>query len=41
VAVCTGHGMKDPDIISKSMPAPRLLPANLDALTAAILEEKG
>jgi threonine synthase len=41
VAVCTGHGMKDPDIISKSMPAPRLLPANLDALTAAIQEEKG
>ena len=40
VAVCTGHGMKDPDIIAKSMPAPRLLPASVDVLTAAILGEK-
>jgi len=40
VAVCTGHGMKDPDIIAQSMPAPRLLPGNVDALTAAILGEK-
>ncbi len=39
VAVCTGHGMKDPDIIAQSMPAPRLLPGNVDALTAAILGE--
>ena len=40
VAVCTGHGMKDPDIIAQSMPAPRLLPGNVDALTAAILGDK-
>jgi len=31
-AVCTGHGLKDPDIITKSMPAPRLVPASLEAL---------
>jgi threonine synthase len=35
--VCTGHGMKDPDIIASSMPAPRHVPANSDALEAAIL----
>jgi threonine synthase len=40
VAVCTGHGMKDPDIIAQSMPAPRLLPGNVDALTSAILGVK-
>ena len=40
VGVCTGHGMKDPDIIAKSMPAPRLLPARLDALEEAILGAK-
>ena len=40
VAVCTGHGMKDPEIIAKSMPAPRLLPSNVDALTEAILGGK-
>ena len=40
VAVCTGHGMKDPEIIAKSMPAPRLLPARVDVLTAAILGVK-
>ena len=32
VAVCTGHGMKDPGIIAQSMPAPRVLPADLHAL---------
>jgi hypothetical protein len=32
--------MKDPEIIAKSMPAPRLLPGNVDTLTAAILGEK-
>ncbi|HEX7556610.1 MAG TPA: threonine synthase [Leptolinea sp.] len=35
--VCTGHGMKDPDIIAASMPAPRLIPARADALEEAIL----
>lgn len=34
--VCTGHGMKDPDIIAASMPAPRLIPAKADALEEAI-----
>lgn len=38
--VCTGHGMKDPDIIAKSMPAPRLIPAKADDLEAAIMGEK-
>jgi threonine synthase len=37
VVVCTGHGMKDPDIIAKNMPAPRLLPAELGALEDAIM----
>jgi threonine synthase len=35
-AVCTGHGLKDPDIITKSMPAPLRLPASLVALEKAI-----
>lgn len=38
--VCTGHGMKDPDIIAHSMPAPRLIPARAEDLEAAILGEK-
>ena len=37
VAVCTGHGMKDPDIIAKSMPAPLRLAPELPALAQAIL----
>jgi threonine synthase len=37
VAVCTGHGLKDPDIIVKFMPAPRVLEVNLSALEEAIL----
>jgi threonine synthase len=32
VAVCTGHGLKDPDIITRSMAAPAILPARLEAL---------
>ncbi len=32
VAVCTGHGLKDPDIIARSMPAPRRLPAEIGAI---------
>ena len=40
VGICTGHGMKDPDIIAKSMPAPRLLPGTLSALEEAILGGK-
>lgn len=38
VAVCTGHGMKDPDIIASSMPKPRRLPARLADLEALIVE---
>ena len=37
VAVCTGHGLKDPDIIVKNMPAPRVLEAEIGALEEAIL----
>ena len=37
VAICTGHGLKDPDVITRRMPAPLLLPADLGALEKAIL----
>jgi threonine synthase len=40
VAVCTGHGMKDPDIIAKSMQAPSLLPANIHALEEHFLGKR-
>ena len=40
VAVCTGHGLKDPDIIAQRMPAPRRLPADLNAIQAVIAEGK-
>jgi threonine synthase len=36
VVVCTGHGMKDPDIISQRMERPSVLPAEIHALEAAI-----
>ena len=39
VAVCTGHGLKDPDIITRQMPTPHLLPLSLAALEEAILTE--
>jgi len=32
VVVCTGHGMKDPSIITESFQSPRIIPANYDAL---------
>ena len=32
VAVCTGHGLKDPDIITQHMSPPAVLPPNLGAL---------
>lgn len=38
VAVCTGHGMKDPDIIAQSMPTPHRLQAHLADLESFILE---
>jgi threonine synthase len=37
VAVCTGHGLKDPQIVTQTMPSPAILPASLSALEAVIL----
>ncbi len=37
VAVCTGHGLKDPDIITKNMQKPLVVSPNLGALEKAIL----
>jgi threonine synthase len=39
VAVCTGHGLKDPDIITRQAAPPRALPATLSAMEEAILGE--
>lgn len=41
VAVCTGHGLKDPDIITREFPPPRLIPAQYAALEAALGEQPG
>ncbi len=40
VAVCTGHGLKDPQIITKNMPDLQALPAEYRALEDAILKGK-
>ena len=37
VAICTGHGMKDPDIITRDMSKPQIVPPRLDALEEVIL----
>jgi threonine synthase len=37
VAVCTGHGLKDPDAVTRRMPAPAAVPAELGALEDLIL----
>jgi threonine synthase len=37
VAVCTGHGLKDPDIVTNNMTAPQVLPADLSRLEEALL----
>ena len=37
VAICTGHGMKDPDIITKDMPKPQIVAPKLEALEELIL----
>jgi threonine synthase len=37
VTVCTGHGLKDPDIITKRAPSIRLLPPELAELEKALL----
>jgi threonine synthase len=36
VAVCTGHGLKDPEIITKDMQKPSVLPPKLEALEEII-----
>jgi threonine synthase len=38
VAICTGHGLKDPDIITRRMQKPLLVPPKLDALEEIILQ---
>ena len=38
VAICTGHGLKDPDIITKDMAKPRVVPPRLDVLEEIILK---
>lgn len=37
VAICTGHGLKDPEIITKDVQDPLIIPARLDALEDVIL----
>jgi len=37
VAVCTGHGLKDPDIIASSMARPQVLAADLKVLEAVLI----
>jgi threonine synthase len=37
VAVCTGHGLKDPDIVTRGMDKPKIIPPKLDALEEVIL----
>jgi len=40
VAVCTGHGLKDPDIITRDMPKPHALPAEMNALEDYLARER-
>jgi threonine synthase len=37
--VCTGHGMKDPDIITREMKKPTILPAEMNALEDFLARE--
>jgi threonine synthase len=37
VAVCTGHGLKDPDIVTKEMHRPQIVAPKLEALEEVIL----
>jgi threonine synthase len=37
VVVCTGHGLKDPDIVIKDMPKPQVVPPKLETLERLIL----
>ncbi len=36
VVVCTGHGLKDPSIVTESFQSPKIIPANYDALISGI-----
>jgi len=36
VAVCTGHGLKDPDIITSQMASPTIIPSDIDSLERII-----
>jgi len=40
VAVCTGHGLKDPDTITRAMDPPQSLPAEIGALESLVLQEQ-
>lgn len=37
VAICTGHGLKDPEIVTRSMERPVIVPPRLDALEEVLL----
>ena len=36
VVICTGHGLKDPSVITASFEAPKIIPATYDALISVI-----
>jgi threonine synthase len=36
VVVCTGHGLKDPSVITESFESPKVIPATYDALIGVI-----
>jgi threonine synthase len=36
VVVCTGHGLKDPSVITESFESPKVIPATYDALISVI-----
>ena len=38
VVVCTGHGLKDPAVITESFESPKIIPATYDALIGVIRE---
>jgi threonine synthase len=40
VAICTGHGLKDPDAVTKRMPVPAAVPPDLRHLERLILNPK-
>ncbi len=40
VAVCTGHGLKDPDIVTSNMPSPQKITMDLAALEKELINPK-